>query len=109
MNNKKLHWLIGEQREGRRPKWTVAKIAAAIYSGRAHVTQVLNNEPGRGGQTRAKLIKFFRKEFPETSEQILESLGWVRAGLAIVPVGPSVEKVPGGTFHVEQPATKSIK
>jgi hypothetical protein len=34
---------------------TTQRLALEIRSSRAHVTQVLNNIPGRGGQTRRKL------------------------------------------------------
>ncbi len=48
---------------------TVEKLAAAILSGRAHVTQVMANKPGRGGQTRRKLNPLLT-----TAER--ELLGW---------------------------------
>jgi transcriptional regulator with XRE-family HTH domain len=52
---------------------TVAQLAAAIGSGRAHVTQVLAGVPGRGGQTRRKLARVL-------SARELGILGWDDAG-----------------------------
>jgi transcriptional regulator with XRE-family HTH domain len=50
-------------------RMTVAQLAAQIGSGRAHVTQVLNNKPGRGLETRTKLFRVL------TYEEI-RALGW---------------------------------
>jgi hypothetical protein len=81
MNNKKFHWLIREPRDARgKPLWTVAKIAQAIYCNRCRVTDALNNKAGHGAQTRPKLARFFKEKFPNTWEQILESLGWDKDG-----------------------------
>lgn len=48
---------------------TVQFLADVIDSGRAHVTEVLNNVPGHGGKTRRRL---FRWLMPEE----IEALGW---------------------------------
>ena len=52
---------------------TVEQLAAAIGSGRAHVTQVLAGVPGRGGQTRRKLVCVLKP-------RELLILGWDAAG-----------------------------
>lgn len=43
-------------------KVTVAWLAGAVESSRAHVNQVLANAPGRGYRTRAKLIQWLTAE-----------------------------------------------
>ena len=48
---------------------TVTRLAREIQSSRAHVNQVLNNVPGRGGHTRRKLR-------PLLSTPELVALGW---------------------------------
>lgn len=70
---------------GKRPKWTVEKIAESIYVNRCHLTDVLNNKPGHGGQIRPKLVRFFRENF-EQWRAILQALGWDEDG-RIVPRG----------------------
>jgi hypothetical protein len=52
---------------------TVAGLAAQIHSSRAHVTEVLNNKPGRGGYTRAKLA-------PLLTPAERDTLGWDECG-----------------------------
>lgn len=54
-------------------------LAILIDSSRTHVSQVLNNKPGRGGQTRRKLAEHL-------TPAELELAGWDRAG-NIVPRG----------------------
>ena len=60
-------------------RWTIEDLAAAIYSGRAHVTMVLANRSGRGGRTRIKLVKLFKKNFA-VWPAMLATLGWTEAG-----------------------------
>src|SRR4051812_23447348 len=97
MKNRKLHWLLREPKDERgKPLWTVEKIAEAIYCNRSRVTDTLNNKPGHGAQTRPKLRKFFRKHFPDTYEQLIESLGWGEGSKT------KTRKVTRETFHVEQ-------
>lgn len=57
-------------------------LAAKICSSRTHVGQVLNNDPGRGGQTRRKLA-------PLLTPEELALAGWDQAGnlLSSVPHG----------------------
>lgn len=52
---------------------TVAKLAALIGSGRAHVNQVINNKPGRGHFTRRRLI-------PHLAAAEKAALGWTFHG-----------------------------
>jgi hypothetical protein len=87
MRNPKFKWLLSEPRgaDGR-PLWTVGKVAQAIYSNRAHVTEVLLNREGRGGNTRRKLVRFFKENFHNWKE-LIDALGWDEAG----------NKVPQGT------------
>lgn len=54
------------------------KIAAAIFSSRAHVCLVLRNTPGRGHQTRRKIA-------PLLTERERALLGWTAQG-ALFPV-----------------------
>ncbi|MEN6533345.1 MAG: hypothetical protein ABFD89_06760 [Bryobacteraceae bacterium] len=80
MKNHKFYWLLHEPRDGRGlPCWTVAMLAREIGSGRAHVTEVLNNVPGHGGKTRRKLVAVFRGHFPYWRE-MLAALGWTECG-----------------------------
>lgn len=72
---------------GNRPKWTLEKIAAAIYVNRPHLTDVINNKQGHGKQTRPKLVRFFRENF-EQWRAILSALGWDENG-NLVPHGMS--------------------
>jgi hypothetical protein len=48
---------------------TVETLAVKIHSSRSHVNQVLANKPGRGGQTRKKLI-------PLLTDEEIAALGW---------------------------------
>ena len=50
---------------------SIAKLADAIHSERTHVGQVLRGVPGRGGQTRGKLVKLL-------TDEELSVLGWQR-------------------------------
>jgi hypothetical protein len=96
MINKKFHWLLREPRDVRgRPVWTIGRVAEAIYCNRATVNDALNNVAPRGRQTRPKLVKFFRKEFPDTWPQILDALSWDARGEIKQPV-------PCGKSQVEQ-------
>lgn len=63
MKNAELHRLL------RSRGMTVKKLSGAIGSRHSHVSQVLNNVPNRGGNTRRKLAKLL-----QPAE--LESLGW---------------------------------
>lgn len=53
----------------RRRRITQQQLADKIFSSRSHVSQVLNNKPGRGYQTRHKLAHYL------TNEE-LQILGW---------------------------------
>jgi hypothetical protein len=79
-------------------KWTVGRLATAIGSNRAHVNSVLTNAPGRGYQTRRKLVKLFIREFPGMWRAMVASLNWTESG-EIVP-----QNVPRGTLDVVQNA-----
>lgn len=63
---------------------TVESIARKVGSGRAHVTQVLANKPGRGHHTRRRLTEFLKAEE-------LALLGWSLGG---VPLNGSTRNVP---------------
>lgn len=67
MKNALLGHLLAER------GWTQARLAAHIGSGRAHVSQVLNNVPGRGHRTRKKLA-------PLLTQRELDLLGWTATG-----------------------------
>lgn len=114
MINAKFYFLLHELRAGNRPRWTIEKIAAEIYVNRSHLTDVLNNKPGHGAQTRPKLIKFFKAKFRKQRrwQEILEALGWDENGCLMAtsprPSAPKAEKgadlsnVGRATFPVEQ-------
>jgi hypothetical protein len=80
MKNVKFHQLLGAPRfaDGT-PMWTVGRLAAEIESGRSHVNQVLNNVPGRGYQTRRKLVSLFRRNFTYWRDFLI-TLGWDENG-----------------------------
>lgn len=72
---------------------TVETLARKARSGRAHVTQVLANKPGRGHHTRRRLAEFL------TAEE-LALVGWSLAG---VPLRASTWNVPSPIPAAEQP------
>lgn len=57
----------------RRRGLTINTLAWCIHSSRSHVSQVLANKPGRGGQTRRKLAAMLL-------DAELALLGWDRQG-----------------------------
>jgi hypothetical protein len=61
-------------------RWTVAKQAGELMTGRAHLTGVLGNLPGRGGQTRWKVVTLFKRRWPEQAPALLAVLGWTSEG-----------------------------
>jgi hypothetical protein len=76
--------------------YNIQKVADGIYSGYAHVNQVLLNRtvhnPNLGLRTRVKLVKFIKEKF-KTHPAMLAALGWDEAG-----------NVRQRTFPVEHPA-----
>lgn len=76
MNNRRhrIHPLVLQSLHDRR--LTVDALALAVQSGRAHVTQVMANKPGRGHHTRRRLA-------PLLTELELYLQGW-RADGALV-------------------------
>lgn len=56
---------------------SVSKLAVAIHSNRTHVGQVLRGAPGRGGQTRRKLVQIL-------TDDELQVLGWIRDNVTCV-------------------------
>jgi hypothetical protein len=98
MKNARLHWLLRERRAPDGKPYTVGRIADTIYSGRAHVTQVLNGSRS-GGMTRRKLVKFFRKEFPGTADEILRCLRWN------IPCGTKER----GNFNAENAERETVR
>ena len=61
-------------------KWTIARLAREIGSGRCHVNRVLLNAEGHGHQTRRKLVALFMREFPVMWRAMVASLGWTEEG-----------------------------
>lgn len=59
-----------------RVRLTVGRLAEAIFVNRAHLNDVLNNKPGRGGNTRWKVAKYLRQQFPDRAAELLAALGW---------------------------------
>lgn len=62
-----MNWEIHRRLHGR--GLTQKKLAALAGTGRAHVSQVLNNKPGRGHLTRRRL-------FPHLLPKEVRLLGW---------------------------------
>ncbi len=102
MKNVRFYQLLRRVTDARgQPVWTVERIAEAIYCGRVTVSDALNNKARRGRRTRPKLVKFFKKQFPELEapaqvpnwRELLAVLGWDEAG--------TVREVPCGKLHVE--------
>ena len=83
--------------------WTVAKLAAALGTGRVHLAKVLNNEPGRGKETRPRVVALLRREFPQRWPAMVAALGWEWDGTSAERMAPNLaaRNVPDGTFHVE--------
>src|SRR5690242_19677587 len=92
MNNRRFYELLHAPRERNRPKWTLEKIAEAIYVNRQHLNDVINNKAGLGKQVRPKLVKFFKQHFEQTWPEILNALKWDANG----------EPVPRRTSDVRQ-------
>lgn len=92
--NERFYYLLHDQQE-----LTTAMLAALADTGRAHLTQVLNNKPGRGKETRVKLAGLcWTVPHPQAghyilTDEMLKELGWNR----------------DGTFHVEQSAARTGK
>lgn len=66
---------------------TVSRLAAALKINRPHLTDVLNNTPGHGGQTRPKVARWLVKHFPEQAPAVLGQLGWDERGNQKVEIG----------------------
>lgn len=75
MRNKAFYSLLHAVKDetGKRPRWTLDKVAQEIYINRDHLNEVINNK--HGGQTRPKVIKFLKLHFPNWQD-FLEALGW---------------------------------
>ena len=65
------------------PMWNVQRLATEIGSSRSHVTEVLNNQPGHGHQTRRKLVRLFRRNFTYWPDLLL-ALGWTVEGKIVL-------------------------
>ena len=80
MKNRDFHFQLRSLRTATGERWTVGRIAETIYVNRARLNDVLNNQSGHGGQTRAKVVRFFEKHLPEHQAQLLAALGWDAEG-----------------------------
>ena len=80
MKNREFHFKLRKLRTASGERWTVGRIASTIYVSRARLNDVLNNKEGHGGQTRAKVARFFDNHLPEQKAELLAALGWVCAG-----------------------------
>jgi hypothetical protein len=69
MNNWRFYRSLHGRRDKDGKQMTTEKLAEQIHSERTHVTQVLNNKPGRGGKTRRKLFRVL-------TEEEIRALGW---------------------------------
>lgn len=90
MKNAKLHYLL-EQAGLNTEKLATHPL---VMSKRTHISQVLNNEPGRGKHTRKRVAAALKKEVsnPELLKKIFEQLSWNETG----------EIVPRETSQLEQ-------
>lgn len=98
MKNKKFHFTIRKMVTAEGERLTVGRIAEAIFVNRAHLTDVLNNTPGHGGNTRWKVVEYLKKNHPEKVNDLLAALGWDENG-TLLEVQQSVPRgtVPSGT------------
>jgi len=113
MTNWKFHRLLHsrfDEKTGAR--MTTLALAEQSGTGRCHLSQVINNVPGRGGKTRRRL-------FPHLTFEEIQALGWERefelwsrhwpdrrcldSTGNIVPIGTILQ---GNTVVNEQGATK---
>lgn len=83
MKNPRFHSLL-RQCWWEEERLNVTRLAEGLMTNRAHLSDVLNNKPGRGHQVRKKVVTFLQKHAPEMAPQILVELGWDSAG-KIVP------------------------
>ena len=84
MKNREFHFKLRKLRTASGERWTVGRIAETIYVSRARLNDVLNNKQGHGGQTRAKVVKFFDKHMPEQKAELMAAMGWSVEGGAVV-------------------------
>lgn len=78
MNNKTFYNLLHDVKDdaGKRPRWTLEKIAAALFCNRNYLNDVINNKV-TGTNIRKRVIDFFEKQFePWRVKRMLEALGW---------------------------------
>ena len=80
MNNRKFHFQLRTLKDSAGRRWTVGRIAEAIYVNRSHLNCVLNNQAGRGKVTRRKVVTFFERHLPEQRGELLAALGWDAKG-----------------------------
>ena len=92
MNNRKFHFQLRTLKDAAGRRWTVDRIAEAIYVNRSHLNCVLNNQPGRGRATRPKVIAFLKRHLPEQQDSLLAALGWDAKG----NIKPELVKPPAG-------------
>ncbi len=99
MSITKFNWLLREKAE-----LTQEMLAILAGTSRAHLNQVLNNMPGRGHQTRKKLVRLVWTEGHANAgeriltDEMLNELGWDENGKLLHSVAQPVR----GTFPVEQ-------
>ena len=101
MKNHKFYWLMREPRGAdNKPLWTVDDLAHAVGSSRSHVTEVLNNAPGHGHCTRAKLVSVFRSNFTYWRDMVA-ALGWDERGKLLTTETVSQFTAGPAVFYVE--------
>lgn len=99
MSTPRFHYLLSTLQVDGKPL-NLARLAdlALCSKSHAHLSQVLNNRPGRGKNTRRKVERFFRERFPKEAAALLQELGWDLA-VGHQEVGTDVATA---TFHEEQ-------
>jgi hypothetical protein len=80
LKNRKFHFQLRTLKDEKGESWSVSKIAHRIYVNRSRLNDVINDKPGHGGNTRAKVVKFLTQQFPEQVTSLLTALGWNEHG-----------------------------
>lgn len=84
MINRAFYKLLHAPKDERgKRKWSVEKVAGAIYCSRQYVQDVLNQRTSHGRLVRRKLVTFFQKEFPTNWRELVTALGWDEAGTVL--------------------------
>jgi hypothetical protein len=96
MKNLRFQSELKQCRDESGRRLTISALAKELQLGRSRLCETLNNKPGRGGQTRKKVIHYFATKHPDRLASVLAALQWDASGRVL-------KIVPDGTMlHVEQ-------